>query len=132
MKTHLLALALVALFSAGPGVQAKQPASQSAKKNDGKEYDNAGRQILRGPQPAGYYNNVHIISNSVGVEGTNLTVSDSVIEAPVCIKTQGMGVTVTGSTLNCGVCVEYTGGFISGNIFMNNNCTGIPERKGMF
>ncbi|MGU7779384.1 hypothetical protein [Burkholderia sp. PU8-34] len=65
-----------------------QRAAREQEKQSRVEHDTAGRTILRGPQPAGDYKNVHIISNTYGVseDDGNVHMSESVIDAPYCIK----------------------------------------------
>lgn len=87
--------------------------------------DDMGREIIEGPVSGGFYNNVHIISDSVGIDSySDVTVTNSVIEADICIKTPGRGATIRNNTLKCGVCVEFTGNTIVNNTLINNRCSG--------
>lgn len=97
---------------------------RQSEQAQGKLLDNMGREIIRGPVGGGYYNNVHIISDSVGIEGSSVTVTNSVIEAPVCIRTGGMGASVSGNTLSCRLCIEFTGSLLMDNTLINNSCAG--------
>jgi len=65
--------------------------------------DSEGRQIVRGPVTQGDYNDVHIISDDYGVDGSNIRVTNSVIEAPYCVNPNGvhMNVQILNNTLRC-------------------------------
>ncbi len=86
--------------------------------------DNKGRKIIRGPVGDGVYNNVHIISNTVGVDGSFVSVTNSVIEAPVCIRISGQNSLVSNNDLICRLCVEFTSGALIGHTLTNNRCDG--------
>jgi hypothetical protein len=87
--------------------------------------DSAGRRIIRGPVSNGPYFNVHIISDTVGVlsYGT-VTVEDSVIEAPVCIRTGGSGNLIRNNHLDCETGIEFTSGPIINNVLEGNVTSG--------
>lgn len=92
-----------------------------------KEVDAIGRQIMRGPLPSGVYSFVHIISDSVGIDGGYgpVTVTNSVIEAPICVRTSGIDIAVTNSKLLCQLCIQYTTeGMRMGNVFIDDICAG--------
>jgi hypothetical protein len=88
------------------------------------EVDSAGRKIIKGPVYGNYYNNVRIISNSVGVVSHSLTLMNSVIEAPVCVRTSGMDLSLIGNDLRCGLCVEFTTDLMMGVVASDNRCSG--------
>ncbi len=88
------------------------------------ELDNAGRRIIRGPVYGGYYARVHIISNSVGIDNDSVSVTNSVIEAPICIRTSGIASSISDNILNCNLCVEFTGTIIMNNSLSGNKCSG--------
>jgi hypothetical protein len=93
------------------------------------EQDEDGRQIIRGPVYGGYYDNVHIISNSVGVEAASVTVTNSVIEAPICIRVGGVGATVTNNTLTCDRCIVFTSSVLMKNRLVSNRCSGVGTNR---
>ncbi|EDM65627.1 MAG: hypothetical protein COA76_00400 [Moritella sp.] len=87
--------------------------------------DSQGLEIIIGPVGEGYYENVHIISSTVGVisSGESIIVN-SVIEAPICVRATGINLTIRGSNLYCDLCVQFTGRALINNKFMNNKCEG--------
>lgn len=96
---------------------------KEAEKNG--PHDEEGRIILKGPVSAGIYNNVHIISNSVGVIATGATaIHDSVIDAPVCVEASGIGLLMRNNQLNCDLCINFTGTTLVNNTLESNTCTG--------
>ena len=99
-------------------------ADQQQNRSNEKLRDNMGREIVRGPVGSGYYNNVHIISDSVGIQGYSVMVTNSVIEAPVCIRTGGQGATVSNNILMCNLCIEFTDNTLINNTLSNNQCSG--------
>lgn len=120
MEKHVR-IVLAALVLLLPCVQAfAQPSSRS---ND-ESLDSEGRQIIRGTVGSGRYNNVHIISDTVGIEGYSVTVTNSVIEAPVCIRTGGYGALVSNNLLLCDLCIQFTGSSLINNTLTNNRCSG--------
>lgn len=98
--------------------------TQNQQHGNSEQRDSEGRKIILGPVGSGHYNNVRIISASVGVSGNTVSVTNSVIEAPVCIQTYGDGVRVTNNTLLCDLCIEFTGGMLTNNTLANNRCSG--------
>lgn len=96
---------------------------QQGRPNE-KPRDKMGKEIIKGPVGSGYYNNVHIISDSVGIQGYSVMVTNSVIEAPVCIRTGGQDVTVSNNILICNLCVEFTDSALINNTLDNNQCLG--------
>jgi hypothetical protein len=95
----------------------------AADENDAK--DTAGRKILKGPVSGGFYSNVHIISDSVGVLAYGpTTIMNSVIEAPTCVKSGGHGLSLQSNELNCNLCVEFTGSVLIDNQLISNRCSG--------
>lgn len=90
------------------------------------ERDRDGRRIVRGPVPGGYYDNVRIVSSTVGVIAGRggATITNSVIEAPVCVRAEGFGLTMRNNTLLCNLCVEFTGSVLVQNVLAQNQCSG--------
>jgi hypothetical protein len=92
------------------------------------ERDEQGRRIIRGPiSHQGTLENVHIVSDSVGVihESGTLEIRNSVISAPVCVQANGMTpLSLFNNELNCNLCIQYTGGIRMGQISVSNVCTG--------
>jgi hypothetical protein len=86
--------------------------------------DASGRQILRGPVGDGIYQDVRIVSDSVGIVGRVIVVRNVVIDAPVCVRTPGHGVFVADSVLNCGLCIEFLDSVLINNTLLNNRCSG--------
>jgi hypothetical protein len=100
---------------------------------ESKEVDSNGRTIIRGPVYGGTYRNVHIISDSVGVRGSNILLTDSVVDAPICVSTSGMGNTINRNSLNCSLCIEFTGETIMDNQVNDNRCAGrLSNRPDVF
>lgn len=66
----------------------------NARSGDG-ERDAQGRRIIRGTVygPASY-NNVHIIAEGYGIDGSNVSVTNSVIEANQCVNPNGVHLNV--------------------------------------
>lgn len=88
-------------------------------------YDNAGRQIIYGPVRERHLSNVHIISNSYGVVAMDgAVITDSVIEAPVCVQSSGLGLTLKRNDLNCQLGVEFTGSILMNNTLDSNRFSG--------
>ena len=102
--------------------------------NSSPEVDSMGREIIRGPVRGGYYDNKHIISSSVGVDATygGATITNSVIEAPVCVESSGMDLSIQNSELRCSICVRYTSKMVMNNILMSNSCSGTMISKPVF
>ena len=90
----------------------------------GQSRDEKGREIIRGPVGNGSYINVHIISDSVGIQGQSVMVVNSIIEAPVCIRAGGQGAIVSNNSLLCNLCIEFTDRVLVNNILANNRCSG--------
>lgn len=80
--------------------------------------------VLKGPVGNGTYIGVVIESQTVGVMGDQITLIDSTVRAPVCVRTPGSGVTIKGNTLDCALCVEFTSNVVVGNTLVNNRCAG--------
>jgi hypothetical protein len=110
VATLALGGALVALTAADDPVPAK---------------DAEGRTVLRGPQHEGYYNNVHIVSDTVGIENySGVSLTNSVIEARVCVVVGPFGNRIDGNELRCGGCVKFPMGPLRNNQVSNNRCAG--------
>lgn len=93
--------------------------------DNGKRYDAGGREIIYGPVSGSYYNNVRIISNSVGIYARGSTIiRNSVIEAPICVESSGVGLNLQGNELKCNLCVKFTGSFFMDNTLSSNRCAG--------
>ena len=122
MKAIAVVLSFFAVFSVFSAVAA------------GSERDADGRVILRGTQYGSSYFNVHIIADGIGVvnQSGNLMISNSVVEARVCVLSNGIGLVLRNNILKCGVCVEYSSGLIIGNEIVGNVCHGqmIKESSG--
>lgn len=87
--------------------------------------DEQGRKIIKGPVGADFYTNVHIISQNVGVIAYGPTsISNSMIEAPVCVQTSGQWLTLNNNELLCDLCIEYLHGPVIENSIVNNTCAG--------
>lgn len=87
--------------------------------------DNMGREILEGPVSGAYYTNVHIISDSVGVYARgSTTIVNSVIEARVCVQSNGIGLNMNNNVLKCGECIQFTGSMLMDNSLSNNQISG--------
>lgn len=87
--------------------------------------DVAGLRIVQGPVGPGFYSKVRIVSSTVGVDAyATTTIVDSVIEAPVCVRSTGQHLLVRNNVLKCGLCVEFTGGPLIDNTLSNNRCIG--------
>lgn len=103
----------------------REPPESPTRPSNGIQRDRSGKEIIYGPVPSGFYTNVHIISQSVGVEAYGPTsISDSVIEAPVCVSSSGQWLSMTNNQLYCGLCIEYAPGPVVGNTITNNICSG--------
>ncbi|WP_157656004.1 hypothetical protein [Burkholderia ubonensis] len=107
--------------SAHPFAVAQQ---RNQKQLDGKQRDEMGREIIRGPVSGVYFNNVHVISDSVGIRGWSVVVTNSVIEAPVCIRTSGQSSTISNNDLKCDLGIEFTEAALIRNTLTNNRFTG--------
>ncbi|WP_157687076.1 hypothetical protein [Burkholderia lata] len=116
----ILLIVMSASLSAHPLAVAQQPQKQS----DGKQRDEMGREIIRGPVSGVYFNNVHVISDSVGIRGWSVVVTNSVIEAPVCIRTSGQSSTISNNDLKCDLGIEFTEAALIRNTLTNNRFTG--------
>lgn len=89
------------------------------------EQGSQGKRMINGPVFGGYYENVHIRSNSVGVYASSDTVIvNSIIEAPVCIQSNGKNLTAQGNDLYCELCIEFTERNLINNRLMSNSCAG--------
>ncbi|HFT8004940.1 TPA: hypothetical protein ACU9T0_005907 [Burkholderia cenocepacia] len=98
--------------------------AQNQKQSDGKLRDEMGREIIRGPVSGVYFNNVHVISDSIGIRGWSVVVTNSVIEAPVCIRTSGQSSTISNNDLKCDLGIEFTEAALIRNTLTNNRFTG--------
>ena len=88
-------------------------------------YDTQGRRIVRGPIQSSNVNNLRIVSDSVGiVSNVGVTVSNSVIEAPVCMSVPSVGNLVTNNVLNCDLGIEFGPGPLLNNRLFNNQYRG--------
>jgi hypothetical protein len=93
------------------------------------ETDGDGRRLIRGPIEAnGVLKHVHIISDSIGVVHKGyqrLTIQDSVISAPICVRTPGsVGLTLTNNTLDCDLGVQFETDMLLDNQFIDNRVRG--------
>lgn len=87
--------------------------------------DSQGLEIIIGPVGKGYYENVHIISSTIGVVSSGESIIiNSVIEAPICVRATGINLTIQGSNLYCDLCIEFTGRALINNRFASNKCEG--------
>lgn len=78
--------------------------------------DANGLAIIKGPVASGIYSRVHIVSETVGVFAIlPTTITNSVIEAPVCVSTFGRNLTLRGNVLDCALCIEFGDGFLANN-----------------
>ena len=89
--------------------------------------DAQGRTIIRGPVNSGeFLKNVHIISDTYGVVALSpVMISDSLIEAPVCVQFNGpSGLMMSGNTLDCNLGVEFTSDMLMDHSLFNNTVRG--------
>ncbi len=87
--------------------------------------DAQGRQIVRGPVFGGNHDSVHIVSNSVGViAGPGTSITNSVIEAPVCVQSDGNRLHLNSNHLQCDLCVEFTTRVLLNVVLAHNTCSG--------
>lgn len=89
-------------------------------------HDPQGRKYIQGPVYGGYhYDNVHIISNSVGLHARGTVhITNSVIDAPVCVSSNGIGLNASNNKMNCNLCFEFKGAILMDNRLINNSCSG--------
>jgi hypothetical protein len=100
------------------------------------EIDASGRRVIRGPiSPAQNLVRVHIVSDSIGVVHDGplpLTIEDSIISAPICVRTPGdIGLSLFNNDLDCDLGVEFTGHLLLGNAFMDNRVRGVLQNRPM-
>lgn len=93
------------------------------------ETDADGRKLIRGPiETSGVLSHVHIVSDSIGVVHKGyerLTIEDSVISAPICVRTPGsVGLTLVNNTLDCDLGVQFETSVLMGNQFTGNRIRG--------
>jgi hypothetical protein len=93
------------------------------------ETDTEGRKLIHGPIEAnGVLKHVHIVSDSIGVVHKGyqrLTIEDSVISAPICVRTPGsVGLTLINNTLDCDLGVQFETSVLMDNQFMDNRIRG--------
>lgn len=119
MRRTLLLIAMHALMLVHP-----LAIGQQQNVTNEKQRDDMGREVIRGPVGSGYYDNVRIISDSVGIQGDSVTVTNSVIEAPVCVRTSGLGTTLRNNILMCNLCIEFTDSVLINNTLIDNHCSG--------
>ncbi|MEO6598848.1 MAG: hypothetical protein ABIQ16_03185 [Polyangiaceae bacterium] len=91
--------------------------------------DEQGLKLIRGPIEAnGVLNRVHIVSDTVGVVHKGyqrLTITNSVISAPICVRTPGsIGLTLTNNTLDCDLGVQFETTMLLDNQFIDNRIRG--------
>ncbi|WP_124529481.1 hypothetical protein [Burkholderia sp. Bp8991] len=118
-------LTLLMIFSFALGQQTYQSATKSQNSHaDDKPRDANGRVIMKGPVGGLNFNNVHVISDTVGVIGRPAIVTNSVIEAPVCIQSSEPGAFIDNNILNCNLCIEFLDRVLINNVLKNNQCAG--------
>jgi hypothetical protein len=88
------------------------------------EKDERGKKYVIGPVPGGVYENVHIVSDSVGINGYPITLKNSIVDARICIKSTGRNTLLVGNELNCDLAIEFTGNILMNNTFINNRYRG--------
>lgn len=89
------------------------------------DYDNQGRRIVRGPVQSSNINNLRIVSDSVGiVSNVGVRVSNSVIEAPICMSVPSVGNLITNNVLNCDLGINFGPGPLLNNRLFNNQYRG--------
>lgn len=82
--------------------------------------------VIKGPVFSGYYDYVHIVSKSVGVYAYGPTViSNSVIESPICVVSDGNTLQMHNNILKCNLCVRFDGQVLVNNDLSFNNCGGV-------
>jgi len=80
---------------------------------------------IKGPASAGYYNYVHIVSRSIGVYAYGPTIiSNSVIDAPICVVSDGYFLQMHNNILRCQLCIRFDGRVLMNNHLDYNNCAG--------
>lgn len=92
------------------------------------ERDAQGRRVIVGPIRLGFgehLSNVHILSNGYGIKAEmNAWLSNSVIEAPICVTTKGLGLKLTSNDFYCDLAIEFTGTALMDNQFIDNRYSG--------
>lgn len=91
-----------------------------------KPRDSAGREIVKGPVRGGYWNNVRIVSSSVGVDSSyqSTTIRDSIIDADICLVVGMAGAQIFNTEFNCRVCVIQEGPPLGNQLIGNRlNCS---------
>ncbi len=105
----------------------------SAQDSELPAHDNKGRLMMVGPvhlQEGQRLSNVHIVSRGYGVIAEpGARVSDSVIEATICVRPEGIGIALMGNVLYCQLAVEFTGSVLLGNVFLDNRYSGIFSNR---
>ncbi len=92
--------------------------------------DADGRPIIEGPVASGVYHRVRIVSPTVGVHAVlPTTITDSVIEAPICVSSSGRGLTLRGNVLDCNLCIEFTEGLLIDIVIADNTCKGFGTSR---
>lgn len=107
---------------------AAQGAAQAGLPEPRRDAD--GRPIIEGPVASGVYHRVRIVSPTVGVHAVlPTTITDSVIEAPVCVSSSGRGLTLRGNLLDCNLCIEFTEGLLIDIVIADNTCKGFGTSR---
>ena len=101
------------------------------------EYDGLNmkiKKILKGPLYSGFYTDVLIISNNVGVVANRpITITNSIIIAPTCVSSDGFGLDIIDSRLLCDLCIEFDNpNSISGVSLEGNYCSGHLSNSNLF
>lgn len=99
-------------------------AAASSASNRG-AVDAEGRKIIRGTVAGGYHDRVHIISSGLGVDAStqHTTITNSVIEADVCVLVGAAGSVITNNLMKCGTCVAEASELVFNNQLIGNTCT---------
>lgn len=92
------------------------------------------KKIIIGHVGPGFYTNVCIISNSVGVKAYGpTTITNSVIVSPICVKSNGYGLFLKNNRLKCGLGVKFYGHSLVNNSLIDNIFNGtLTNRPDVF
>lgn len=92
------------------------------------------KKILKGPLYPGFYADALIISDSVGILALQpTTITNSIIVAPVCVRSDGVGLDIISSRLLCDLCIKFDNpNSIFGVNLESNYCSGHLSNSNIF